>query len=258
MKNTSCVLILSCDKYADLWYPFFEILWKNWPDCPITVYLGSNTISYKDRRVKTILSGKDENWSSSYKKILNQIPEKYIFVWVEDGFVIRKVNTNKVVMIFDFMERNNANHIHFRPLPKPDNLIDINFGAYHKCTPYRVNLVGFWRKKYLLKLLLDGENGWDFEIMGSYRSSYDEGFYCLNYILFDYIHAIEKGKWLPEASNYCKAYGYKIDKNNREFITRLMIIKSKLKSIYFDFMMKTNSRFRVKTMDLLRKLLVSY
>lgn len=258
MNSKFAILVLSCDKYADLWQPFFKLFWKNWSDCPYPVYLGSNTISYKDKRVKTILSGKDENWSSSYKRILDQIPEKYLFVWVEDGFIISNIDTTKFAGIFRFMAKRRAKHIHIKPSPEPSAVFNKDYGIYEKGIPYRVNLVGFWRKEYLFKLLLDGENGWNFEIMGSYRTSYDEGFYCLNNKLFDYVHAIEKGKWLPEANNYCKTYGFKIDKINRDIITPLMIIKSKLKSLYFDLVIKINWRFRVKLMDILRKLIVSY
>jgi len=36
------ILIPSCDKYSDLWRPFFTLFWRHWPDCPFPVYLGSN------------------------------------------------------------------------------------------------------------------------------------------------------------------------------------------------------------------------
>ena len=48
------VLVISCDRYADLWRPFFELFWRHWPDCQGPVYLGSNFTDYSDPRVQTI------------------------------------------------------------------------------------------------------------------------------------------------------------------------------------------------------------
>ena len=39
MTSDSAILILSCDKFSDLWKPFFDLFWKYWPDCPYNVYL---------------------------------------------------------------------------------------------------------------------------------------------------------------------------------------------------------------------------
>ena len=36
------LLVPSCDRYADLWPPFFALLRRQWPDCPFPVVVGSN------------------------------------------------------------------------------------------------------------------------------------------------------------------------------------------------------------------------
>ena len=82
----TCILILSCDKYNDLWGPFFTLFWQYWPDHSFKVYLGSNLLVYNDPRVKTIDIGEDNNWSHGLLKILELIDTPYIILMLEDFF----------------------------------------------------------------------------------------------------------------------------------------------------------------------------
>ena len=56
-RHQSAVLILSCDKYADIWTTFFAFFFKYWPDCPFTIYLASNEKQFEHDRVVTIRKG---------------------------------------------------------------------------------------------------------------------------------------------------------------------------------------------------------
>lgn len=254
-----CILILSCDKYADLWQPFFLQFRKYWSDCPYPVYLGSNTVSYSGNlKVKTILSGQDKDWSTSFIAILKQIPEKSISLILDDMFLTSKVNNRIFEDSFNFLEQKNNQHIHFGPSLPPDKHIGRGlFGLYTKGAPYRVNSLGLWRKQSLLNLLLPGESPWNFEIQGSYRSSYQEGFYCSIRPMFDYLHVVEKGKILPDAYTYCLQHGIVLPKD-REVISAQSKIKSDIQRWYFQAILKIPWRWRLDLMWQLRKLLVSY
>lgn len=257
--DNSAILILSCDKYSDLWLPFFETFYMNWPKCPYTVYLASNQVEYFDNRVTNILSGHDQDFSSSYKKILKQIPQEYIFVWIEDGFITSPVEEEVIKKGFRFMDKNAANHIHFRPSPKPNYwLADRSFGVYEKKIPYRTNLVGFWRREYLSNLLLEGENAWNFEIMGSYRTSFSDGFYCLKKSPFSYVHLVDKGAWRPEAVRYCASHNIKIDLAKRNNLRFLSLISYTVKKIFFQIIISMPWRLRLNILNFFRKLLASY
>lgn len=260
MISKFALLVLSCDKYSDLWEPFFHLFWKNWPNCPYPVYVGSNTIVYKkDQRVKTILSGKDTDWSTSFKKILAQIPEKYIFVWMEDAFITSKIATTKFEETFNFMKMSRAVHIYHRTNLRPAKWINKGkYGVYEKGMPYRVSAVGFWQKDYLISLLLNGENSWGFEVFGSYRASFDEGFYCLDKQLFEFIHLVEKGRWLPSGIEYFKQNKVTMDISARPKIVAERRILSILQAVYFNRILSIDWKYRVKIMNLLRRLLVSY
>ncbi len=258
-KNDCTILVLSCDKYSDLWVPFFGQFWKYWPDCPYPVVLGSNTIGYKDPRVKTILSGPDRDWSSSLRAILEKISTPYIFLWLDDIFPIERIRTKDFSDALAFMIRNKGKHMHMGPSPSPDDILpDGKYGIYEKGAPYRATALGFWDISYLHDFLLPGENPWNFEIMGSYRTSYAEGFYCSMKPLFELLHVVEKGKIFQDAYEYCLAHSIALNTKKREVLSQESKLKSRIQIVIFNTVIKIPWRIRVAIMDVLRKLLISY
>ena len=257
-KNNLSILVLSCDKYSDLWSPFFECFFKYWPDCEYPVYLGTNERHFNDKRVKTLLAGKDKDWSSSFKKIIEQVDSEYVFVILEDLFLIRVVDNLKFKECFDILKKNNFNHCHVRFHLKPELIIENGIGVYSKGMPYRVNVLGLWRKDYLLKILIDGESPWNFEIMGSYRSSYDDGFYCLPGEIFKTINTVEKGKWLPDKLKICQGMGLEIDISDRKVLRGTYLFKSKLQTVIVKLIILIPWGKRVNLMNMLRRFFFSY
>ncbi len=80
-KNTA-ILVLSCDKYADAWQPFFLFFQKYWKDCVFPLYLGTNNKRFEFPNVTQIFSNKTTTWSDELKTILKQMPEKNIIIVV--------------------------------------------------------------------------------------------------------------------------------------------------------------------------------
>ncbi len=255
--DSCAVLVLSCDKYADLWKPFFQSFWKFWPSCPYPVYLGSNTIAYEGDRVATLLSGEDTDWSSSYRSILAQIEEEYLYVFLEDIFLIQEPDPERIRFVSEMMIQNKGNHLHFAPIPKPER-IENGVGIYERGMPYRATVVGLWNRQYLLQLILDGESAWNFEILGSYRTQYDDGFYCASPALFHWLNVVEKGVWQKRELDYCIKNGYTVDLDRRAVLSGWDHLCSRLKKLWFDCFICIPWRYRVKLMNGLRKLFISY
>ena len=257
-KNCA-ILILSCDKYADIWEPFFSQFYKYWPDCPFKVYLGSNSVKLKNPRVETILSKISEDWSSDLLKILNNIKEEYVFVWMEDLFPVEKIDSKLFVRAFQFMEKNKGNHIQMSPyFPPVGNTSDKLFGYYNKRMPYRINAPGFWNKPHLQQLLIPGENPWNFEIMGSYRARYYNGYYCINRPLFRFIRIIEKGMIRRRAYQYCLKNEIKLDIKRRQIHSVYQQVLSDAGEYLFNIIVRIPWNIRLGLMDILRRAVVSY
>jgi hypothetical protein len=257
MSDDLTVLILSCDKYRDLWKPLFYSFHKYWPDCPYPVYLGSNTVSYKDKKVKTLLSGPDIDWSTSLLSILAQMTTPYVFIWIDDVFPKEPVSTAEFSDILHFMKKMKAKHIHMQPTTD-GTISGGDIREIEKGAPYRANVLGFWEAAYLQRLLLPGESPWNFEIMGSYRSRYTDGFYCLKKKLFRYVHVIEKGRYFREAVVYCQKHHIPLSTDTRPVLKDTKHIKSELQKVLFLAMKAIPWKIRVRCMNVLRKLLISY
>src|SRR5688572_15493980 len=108
MEKDTAVLILSCDKYADAWMPFFTLFRKYWPSCNFPVYLGTNELDFNFPGVTTIRSGKACDWSNDTKSILDQIPERYVIVLLEDYFLERPVDTEWLAACLAFTKEKDA------------------------------------------------------------------------------------------------------------------------------------------------------
>ena len=257
-KNNLSILVLSCDKYSDLWSPFFACFFKSWVDCEYPVYLGANKQSFGDSRVRTILSGEDRGWSSSVRKIIEQIDSEYILILLEDLFLVKNVDAAKFRECFSVLLKNNFQHCHIDQRPKPESIIEQGIGVYVKGMPYRVNVLGLWKKSYLLGLLLDGESPWNFEIMGSYRSSYIDGFFCLPAGMFEVINTVEKGKWFSDKLKIAQKMGLEIDTSKRGALGGFSRVKSALQIAIVKLIVLVPWRMRVKIMAVLRRLFFSY
>lgn len=260
LTNTDLtILFLSCDKYQDLWEPLFHCIDTFWKDCPYPKYLGSNTKKFNGTRIKTILSGPDADWSTSLRELLKKIRTPYVFIWLDDSFPIEQVNSRIFSDTVDFMKKQNAKCVHAVPSPKPDTILDGGiFGEYKKGAPYRVTSQGFWNVSYLSGLLLPGESPWNFEILGSYRSMYSDGFYTTMKPFCTYLNAIEKGKIFRDVYTYCNQHGIPLKAGSREIIANGNYIKSELQKVIFNSMIRIPWKYRVSTMNMLRKILVSY
>ncbi len=258
-SNELSILFLSCDKYKDVWKPLFYCVNKYFKQDAYPVYLGSNTLSYNNKNITTLLSGPDKDWSTSLLKILDQIKTPYIFLWLDDFFPISAINIVRFSNTLYFMMKNKVKHMHIMPQPKPDQITNGGlYGVYEKKAPYRVTAFGFWEVETLRRLLLPGENPWNFEIMGSYRSSHMDGFYCAMEPLFSRMNVVEKGKIFKEAYVYCQKHGIPLDISKREVITNKNLVKSELQKYIFNTMIKIPWKFRVSVMNVLRKIMISY
>tara|TARA_B110000858_G_C17800793_1_gene475132 strand:+ start:279 stop:1019 length:741 start_codon:yes stop_codon:yes gene_type:complete len=213
MKNLS-ILVSSFDKYSDLWDPYFQLLFRNWPTLNSKIFLITNNIQYKEKKVISLLLSENNSWSKSVIEAISNIETKYILFSLEDFLLKELVDVSKIEDTIEFLTKNDAaavylnknrfNHFKFKS--------NENFKLIDPATPYVVSTqAAIWNKDKLLQLLETYESAWDFEINGSIRNrKYKNKFYCINDNIFDYKHhSVEKGKWFPaelKKLNYLQIY----------------------------------------------------
>lgn len=217
------ILIVSCDRYSDVWEPFFKLFWRYWSDCPYQVYLGSNQIRYPDPRITPVLTENDRSWAESTRKMIMQMESDYILLLLEDFLLRKPVNSQDIELCFQALQKLGGGYLRLRPFPKPDSPIQGYplIGEIKPGAPYRTALqAAIWRKDILLRLLKDGETAWDMELKGSRRSDdVETGFYCTWKPLIVYRAGVTSGKWVPFAVELCKKEGINIDFSKRSKMT---------------------------------------
>jgi hypothetical protein len=260
-SNEFGILILSHDALSDLWPVTLSHFFDNFDlyESNYSVYFGSNELPADDPRVIPILSGKDNDWSSSYLKILEQIPCSKLLVILEDLIVVSPVESIKLEELVEFGISIDAKHVQYWPT-FANNLDSKNslFFEIPKKMPYRSTVCGFWDKRYLMSLLIPGESPWNFEIMGSYRTSYDPGFYVIKSSLFEFVNLIEKRSWTQESIIWATRNNVELNFSCRPVANRANIIISKMKQCYFNSMARIPWRYRIKIMSIMRKTFISY
>jgi hypothetical protein len=197
------ILVVSCDKYQDVWHPFFHCFFKNWSDCPYPVYLVSNTLKYPDDRVSPLLINPDMDYSSNLIKALSLIPEDWVIFWVEDRPPASPVDTDRLVKLIQLAQAKDAGYLKLIPCNPPAFVNKVEeIGEIPKGSRYRISMtVALWKKETLLKILKAGETAWDIEKKGGIEraNAISDRFFALSIETFAKpplldIHLISKGQ----------------------------------------------------------------
>ncbi len=227
MKSTNLsILICSCDRYADVWPPFFYFFNKHWEDCPYPLYLLTNEKEYSGSGVTTLPAGEDNDWSSGFLHAVEQVGTKYILILMEDYFLLEKPDCKFFNRAVESMRENKVSYLRLFPRPGPDDVStrigDVEIGEIFRNSEYRVSLqAAIWDVDYLKRLVRVGESAWELEVKGTERSndmpdklySVADGAACpISY----FCTAVVKGYWVKEAVAMCRQNNVEIDLSKRK------------------------------------------
>lgn len=209
------MLIVSCDRYSDVWAPFFHFFFKAWPDCPYPVYLGANRKPADHPRVRSLTIGEDLDYSSNLLQMLQTIPNEWVLVWLDDLFPSKPIDTAAIEQLVATAAARNAAYL--KPLAVPPLALgaDGEIGELPRGIHYRLSLtVGLWRKSALMRILKPGESAWDIERKASPRSDdFAEPFLALTSRgrrnpPVTVVNGIIKGKWTRPAARLLRREGF--------------------------------------------------
>lgn len=244
MAPDLAVVVMTCDKYSDVWNPFYTLLFRYWKDCPFTIYNISENKKVNNDKVISISTGEITDWGAMLIYGLTQIKEKYILYLQEDYLLLKPANTKRIEELVNILEKEHAAYIRIFPSPPPDsnstykNYSDIGIiaknSAYSICTQATI-----WNKEILKNFIVPKDLPWEFEINGSQRAhlikepflslkrhgkgKLEEGDYPYTY----FCTAVLKGKWMRGAIKLCKKENIPLDLNARKVESRIDIFKKK-------------------------------
>lgn len=217
------ILVISCDKYSDLWPIFFEFKKKYWPDCKYKTYLGSNYKKSGIDNVESISIGEDLSWADNVKKMLMSIDSEYILMLLEDFFIDRRIDNSIIEMALKFAKEEKIDCLRLEPLPPPPRIHHkfIKVGKLNPGAPYYVSTQpAIWKKSVLVELLHEGYSAWEFEQKNSKICSEacKYNFWGAKRYLFHHKNGVERGKYYRSTVDLLTKEGIHIDYEIRGII----------------------------------------
>ncbi len=233
MKNKNVtILVNSCDLYEDAWYPFFKLFQIQWPNCPYSFLLNTETKDFNTSIPNiTTFKGGNVSWSDRVLNAVNTIDSEYILFFLEDFFLISPVKENIFEIALTLIEENKEIGV-INLNPDIDTRAWITKGNYNeyycelkRWSDCRINAVAaLWRKDFLIKMLKRGESPWEFEVNGSKRARFcKEKILCLSdpkHAPFDFHLYIKEGygisrkSWLPKNKELFEKHGINVNYDN--------------------------------------------
>lgn len=211
------ILVVSCDKYADLWPVFFNLFNKYWAKCSYNVYLGSNYKTYNG--VRNISIHEDKSWTENVKNMLVNIDSNYVILLLEDFFITDYVDESRIEDVLAYVKDNQVDIMRLWPVPKPEKVVDKDksIGLVRNGSPYCISTMpAIWKKDVLLQLLEEKQSAWEFEQNNSkIASAYQIKIMSTMQPCIKIINGVERGKWYKSSVNILRGKGITINTEKR-------------------------------------------
>jgi len=223
------IMVVSCDRYSDVWSPFFKLFKKYWPDCPYRVFFVTNNLDPAEPGVTTIRTGDDTTWATQLLRALDQIKSPYVIMLLDDYFLRSTVPTDKVRRLVETGINMKVHCLRLMPRPAPTRRMPgyPELGILQPGDSYRVSTqAGLWRVETLRALIRPDQSGWEFEAQGTERSAeFKDGFLGVYKPAIDYVQGIVQGKWYFSGLAVCRKSGIDVDKSRRPVMPKWQLLK---------------------------------
>lgn len=209
LKDKISLLILSCEKFSDLWDGHIKLYNKNWPDRDFDTFIVTDNNTDKSFEGVTIIPAESQQeWTDRLVFALQSIKTDYVFITLDDYFLIEPVNNERMTKIVDLLIERQYDYIRFfkRPAAATREPISDLSGLYKVDNEieYSVNLYsGIWKTEFLKYTLRNPLSAWKYEVsLKDFAVQY--GAKCLVDLENDFVilDVVRKGKLLRDAKKY--------------------------------------------------------
>ena len=234
-KEDVAIVVVSFDKYSDIWDVFETCINRFWGNRPYSTYLITNEKKPSYEGISVITTGKEESWSVRVNRALEKIKEKYLILLLEDYLIDEMVDNEFLQNTLIYVEQNNMDYFRIAPIPR----IHGRANEFHAIqikdqVLYGVNLqAAIWRKEYLKSIVSKGSfNAWEFEARQKLglETRIEGNCYASNVYIIHYLNGIIQGKWYSNTINSFKSKGIEIPLGNRALMKKKEMAKEKWKN----------------------------
>lgn len=188
------LLIQTCDSYEKFWPGMFYTLDFYWDYDFVPVYFANeeknlsdivfelrDKIYKPDKRINQILTGKTDKmgFSNRFIDAVKKVPSKYVLYLQEDMWLRRSLDKEILRDLVKFMEDNNADSLKlhaklfyyhsYNLKPTGQKIKNQPIYKYDSDEYILSHNATIWRKDYILKHQIEGEDPWTNELKGSQR-----------------------------------------------------------------------------------------
>lgn len=238
------MLLLSCDKYSDVWDDFFNLKELFWPDCEYQWRIVTESKDYIRENVSTIKCGTELNWAGRFRKAVQSVDSPYIGIYLEDYFIKSPIDNAKIMGFVEMMEKDHVSFLNlgnvFHHILRQPNL---EYYTEHlvkipQHLRYGIDTAAaIWDKNYLLEKLGEGDySAWKFESDRCAEAASEKGLggliLCDDELSFNVseIPVIIQGVFYPEAIKYFHdVVGYDI-LSKRKIMSKKDVMRYKFKT----------------------------
>jgi len=208
-------VVVSCDRYADLWDPFFHCLDKYWSDCPYSVYLVTNHKDYDRPGVTVIKVGDDRSYSDNLRTAVSQLKESWVILWLEDVFISQPVDTRGLQIIIEAAQSINVGYLKLSadlPLSYEGGTPQ-GIGPIPKGVRYRSAVgLSLYHVETLKRLLIPNATAWELDT-STISNELDIPFYALTGQAarrppIVWVNGVIKGRWNWPAITFLRKEGF--------------------------------------------------
>lgn len=215
------MLVLSCDKNEDLFYPFHHCVEKYYPNHPEIIYA---TETIKNPYYKTICHEADlSHWTKRIRETLKDIKDNQILIIMDDCFIRNPVDTQRIEYLSKQLKGNIAMFEFEKSWDTNDEKTDIiGMKKRQHGSEYEVSInCGLWDRDKLIDVLSRNSDPWDVELNQDNRG-YDYYINSEDYIIdWGYVTWIPtgvfKGKWCKNIISFFEKEGIEMDYSKRGF-----------------------------------------
>lgn len=236
------LLVMSCDRYADLWNPMSDCLKRFWPDCPYEILLSTESLSPAlETAFHRVIHSGSAAWSGRLLDTLDAVTTPYTMLLLDDLWPCQPIPTAAMEGILDLMERDGIGDVHLRNegSDQRDYDKDPSYRIYASDAPYRISAsASVWNTAFLRSVLRPEESAWEFERIGSSREAGRQMpvLVCKASPLSVVCDsgAVEQGKWEPQALAFAKEQGIAVDSTKRPVKNWRDRLKKSIKSFVYN------------------------
>ncbi len=228
------VLILSCDRYSDLWDGHVKMLRKHWHGrCAKTVIVSESSCGKSYEDIEILEAGKNTEFSERLGSALKNTKTDFVLIVLDDYYLSADVKSSELAYLIDIMEKEKIGYLRLYSLPRQKDriegysdlyVVDLNRGSY------AVNLFpAIWKTEFALSTIGVPASAWEYEVSLT-PAAIKSGVLCaMTYTPYYKVNDIvRKGKIQHKSVRFLRKNGIKLEGRNTCLLIDDVLFRSKV------------------------------